>query len=368
MNYIIAGAGKMARAVCYFLIHQKDTNDIIIFDKSRENLDYFKKFKNVKLVNCDISRLKSLNKIKGRSKVLVSCLPYYFNLKLTMLCIDSEISFLDLGGNNDVVREQFRLSARAVSAGVGIVPDCGLAPGLVSLLTAYFVDYFDRTDEVKIYVGGLPVKPEPPLNYILVFSISGLINEYIEDAVILSVGKIKKVPSLTGLEKVKIKGGIYEAFYTSGGISTMPQTYKGKVKNLEYKTVRYPGHVEKIRFLQELGFFTPENRRHSEQVLERNLFRNEPEDLIVLKVTGTGLKNQKHLTKTIELIDYFDKKTRLTAMMRMTGFPAAAVAVLLARGEIGKTGVLHQEKDIPYMKVIKSLKDFQIKFTGLGID
>ncbi|MDD3627300.1 MAG: saccharopine dehydrogenase C-terminal domain-containing protein, partial [bacterium] len=361
-------AGKMSRAVAHFLKQEEDTVEICIFEQSQENLKYCSGMKRIKLFHQNLDKLKSLDTISKKADVLVSCLPYYFNLKLTKMCIASKIGYVDLGGNNDIVREQFRLTEHARKAGITAIPDCGLAPGLVSLLTAYFFDYFDKTDEIHIFVGGLPVKPEPPLNYILVFSISGLINEYIEDAVILKGGKIQKVPSLTGIEKVKVKGKTYEAFYTSGGISTMPQTFKGRIKNLEYKTLRYPGHAEKIRLLWDLGFFNSENRKNSEAVLEKKLFRKNPEDLIVLKVTGKGIKNKKAVSKSVELIDYFDKKSGLTAMMRMTGFPAAAVALLIGRNEIDKTGVLFQEKDIPYKKVLNLLKDFNIQFSGLDFD
>ncbi|MCK4667039.1 saccharopine dehydrogenase NADP-binding domain-containing protein, partial [Candidatus Dependentiae bacterium] len=226
MKYIIAGAGKMARAVAYFLMKQKDTEKIFIFDSNQDALNYFKKIKKVKTIKKEFSKLKSLKTISKEADAVISCLPYFCNLKLTELAIKAGFNFIDLGGNNNIVKAQHKLDKKVKSKKISIVPDCGLAPGLVSLLAAYFVNYFDKVKTIKIYVGGLPVFPKPPLNYTLVFSVSGLINEYKEDVIVLKNNKFTTVKSLTGLEKVKIEKENYEAFFTSGGISTMPRNFK----------------------------------------------------------------------------------------------------------------------------------------------
>jgi lysine 6-dehydrogenase len=152
-----------------------------------------------------------------------------------------------LGGNNYIVDAQLALDEAAKKANINIVPDCGLAPGMVSVLAMHGANRFDETEEIHIRVGGLPQTPKPPLDYQLVFSVEGLINEYIESARVIRDGKIIEVNSMTELETLAFDGfSALEAFQTSGGTSTLPDTFCGKVKELDYKTIRYAGHCQKI--------------------------------------------------------------------------------------------------------------------------
>src|SRR5690606_38880784 len=150
--------------------------------------------------------------------------------------------------------EQLKLDAEAKAAGVNIIPDCGLAPGMVSVLAAHGAAEFDLVEKINIRVGGLPQEPKTPLKYQLVFSVEGLINEYIESARVIRDGKIAEVESMTELESLEFEGfPPLEAFQTSGGTSTLPDTFLGKVRDLDYKTIRYAGHCDKFKTMIDHG-------------------------------------------------------------------------------------------------------------------
>ncbi len=191
--------------------------------------------------------------IRGHDSV-ISCVNYWYNLPLSLSAIEAGSNFCDLGGNNYVVDDQLALDEQAKAAGVNIIPDCGLAPGMVSVLAMHGAAKFDTLDELHIRVGGLPQDPQPPLNYQLVFSVEGLINEYIETARVIRDGKIIEVESMTEIEPLEFDGfPPLEAFQTSGGTSTLPDSFLGKIQDLDYKTIRYAGHCEKFKTMIDLG-------------------------------------------------------------------------------------------------------------------
>jgi lysine 6-dehydrogenase len=272
---------------------------------------------------------------------------------LTKAAIKAGCHFFDLGGNNDMVRKQFSLNKEAKKKNVVVIPDCGLAPGMVSVLAADAIENFDKVESLKIRVGGLPQKPKAPLNYQMVFSAEGLINEYWEPCLILKDGKKKVVPPMSEIESLEFDGvGPLEAFYTSGGTSTLPETYAGEINFLDYKTIRYPGHCEKFKTMLEIGLGSREPINvHGQKVIPRELFKGvldknlsfgEP-DLVLVRVTCEGLRRNEKYRTVYEIIDREDKRSGLTAMMRTTAFPATIIAVMAASGLIKEKGCRPQE-------------------------
>jgi lysine 6-dehydrogenase len=237
---------------------------------------------------------------------------------------------------------------------VNVIPDCGLAPGMVAVLVAHGAQQFEKLDEIHIRVGGLPQNPKPPLDYQLVFSVEGLINEYIEPARVIRDGKIVTVESMTEVESLEFPPpfGTMEAFQTSGGTSTLVDTFRGKVRELDYKTIRYVGHCEKFKTMIDLGLCSSEPltvdgatvkpRRVLGDLLVRNLPHDEP-DYVLVRVSFVG--DGKRLT--YDIIDSYDPDTGLSAMMRTTAFPASIVALMMARGQTTSKGALPQERCIP---------------------
>lgn len=376
MNYLVLGSGRMSVGVVNDLLHFGNANRIDIADVSRESLDnLYNHFNDERVHRHQISASDKVNLIPLMEKAdgVLSAVPYDYNFDLTSWAIESSCHFVDLGGNNTVVDKQFSLTKDASRAKVGVIPDCGLAPGMVSGVAAHLINQFDEVDTVEIRVGGLPVDPKPPLNYMLVFSVHGLINEYIEPTVILRAGKITTVDSMTETENLRFPEpfGTLEAFYTSGGTSTLPQTYEGKIQTLNYKTIRYPGHCRIIKAMMDLGFTSHDNVKLSDFSFQRReVFETllidpltyESKDVVLIQILVKGNKNGQGLTKKYQAIEYGDN-TGLTAMMRTTAFPAAIILEMLVDGRISDHGVLRQELSIPTDVFMKELEKRNIIFT-----
>ena len=308
----------------------------------------------VKPVQIDVSNHEAVVALMRGHASTLSCVVYKLNAQLARAAIEAGTNFCDLGGNNDVVAAELAMDDAARAAGVTIVPDCGLAPGMVAVLVAHGAARFPVLDEIHIRVGGLPQVPQPPLDYQMVFSVEGLINEYVERARVIRDGVITTVDSMTELESLEFPEpfGTMEAFQTSGGTSTLPETFLGRVKELDYKTIRYPGHCDKFKTMIDLGLCSSEPmevdgltlapRRLLSELIVRNLPHDEP-DVVLVRVEFVG--GGKRLR--YDIIDRQDEKTGLSAMMRTTAFPAAIVALMMARGDITIKGAVPQERCVP---------------------
>jgi len=359
MRFAVLGAGKMGRAAVYDLARANGVTQVDVFDIDESQAQ-------------EVARKYGAGKSSGKSfdaskvaeggipndyfrgyQAILSAVTYKYNPALTKLAIAGGAHFFDLGGNNDTVAEQFKLDALAKRANVIVIPDCGLAPGMVSIIAAGGIAELDTVDALRIRVGGLPQTPHPPLNYQMVFSAEGLINEYWEPVVILENGREKIVEPMSAVERLSFDGiGELEAFYTSGGTSTLPKTYAGKIAFLDYKTIRYPGHCALFRPMLEIGLGSrdtlPVNGQSVEPralfkaVLDRNLSFNEP-DLVLVRVIIEGTSGGRRRRTRFEIVDRQDPTTGLTAMMRTTSFPIAIIAWMAAGGHIKARGVVPQE-------------------------
>ena len=342
MQITVIGAGIQARAICHALLAQADVETVVLADVSEQSVAALASVLNDPRVVgrvCDASDYKDVKALLEGSCAAISAAPYHLNEKIARAAIAAVCSFCDLGGNNDVVAQELAMDKDAKLSGIAIVPDCGLAPGLGSILTAHAVKHMKSVDSVSIRCGGIPQKKDGFLNYALFFSEQGVVNEYVEDAMILVDGKIWQVPSLEAFEEVEFHPpwvGL-EAFTTSGGASTLPITYEGKIRSLDYKTIRWTGHGQIFRGMKRLGLLSGDPiklrggdvipREVVESRMAATLDRNTP-DVILLRVTARG-GNQ---TRTYEAVEF--PADGMSAMARMTGFPAALVLLMLARGQI----------------------------------
>lgn len=379
MKFLVIGAGMQARAVAYDLVRQSDVDEVRICDVDAERLQDLKRrlrSAKVRTFKADASDRRHMTELMRPCDVAVSCVPYFFNLGLARAAIASRTHFCDLGGNNDVVRAELALNAQARKAGVTVVPDCGLAPGMVSILAADGFSRLQRTDSIHIRVGGLPRNPEPPLNYALVFSANGLISEYVEPCLVLREGRPAWREPLAEIEELEFPKpfGKLEAFNTSGGTSTLPYTYRGRVKSLGYKTIRYPGHCTKFRLLFDLGLTDMKPVEiDGKRIVPRHLLIQRMEavlprgdsDVVLLRVEVKGTERSRDRetkrssggrTIRYELIDYADRRSGLTAMMRTTGFSAAIVALMLGRGQVRCAGAFTGENCVPSAVYIRELR------------
>jgi lysine 6-dehydrogenase len=369
MRYLLLGAGLQGRAIAYDLLHHAEgTTGLHIVDRDSDTVSELAAWLDDPRVAHsagDVTDVALIAPLMAEADVCVSAVNYWFNADLTRLAVANGAHFLDLGGNNDIVAEQFAQDEAARAAGVTVVPDCGLAPGLAGILGYHLAEGFDACEGVHLRVGGLPQDPRPPLNYAIVFAVQGLINEYIEDCVVMRDGERRTVPGLSELETLDFPGfGTLEAFQTSGGCSTLPETLAGRVRDLDYKTIRYPGHRDQIKLLMDLGLTSSEPVNAAEaQVrprdvlaacLERELSAGGA-DLVLLTAEAEGLESGHRLRRRLRMVDRADEATGLSAMMRMTGFPAAIVAAMLASGEIDAPGARPQETVIPGERMLEEL-------------
>jgi len=355
MDILIIGSGLMGRAIAYDLYNYSNFNKITIVDKDQKSLDSaqdFLKTNDIDFCILDIDKKDDVKNYFKNYDIAISAVPYTYNLFLTKIAIDTNTHFFDLGGNNTIVDQQKNLSDSAKKNYVTIVPDCGLAPGLASVVVADIVDFLDSIEFVKIRVGGLPIDPKQPLNYQIVFSPNGLINEYVEDAIVLDHGKIVTKKSMTEIEKIKFPEpfGELEAFNTSGGCSTMPYTYKNKINYLDYKTIRYPGHCE--RFIPLLDI------RPREKLIEylRETLPYNKKDVVLMKVFSKGKKDDKIINLEYTMIDYYDEKNNITSMMRTTAYPVSITAQMIEKSLINKHGVFCSEEIVPSKSFFEELK------------
>lgn len=371
MRILVLGAGMMGRAIAYDLTHRAGIDEIILADRDRalaEEVADWLRDQRVTPRHLDVSAPRAVRETMKGCAVAVSAVPYFFNLSLARAAIESKTHFCDLGGNNRIVAGELALDSMARREGVTVIPDCGLAPGLVNILTAAAIEDLETVDRVTIRVGGLPQHPHPPLDYQIVFSPHGLVNEYMEPATILRNGEIIEVPSLTGHEEISFPAPYehLEAFHTSGGSSTLPQTMHDRVQNLDYKTIRYPGHMEKASAMAELDFFdtVPRSidgidvvpRELAVHLLAENLSYNEP-DVVLLRVNAFGTFEERPREVRYQMIDLYDEETGLSAMMRTTGFPIAQIAYMLATEHISQRGALPQEVCVPSQPFLAGLQE-----------
>lgn len=365
MRMLVLGAGLQGSACAYDLLRHPDVEQVTLADHHTGRLPRFlKKSKRLRHLRLDVTNRAALRRaLKGQNAVLCA-LPYYFNLDVAKAAVAAGAHHADLGGNTAIVRQQLKLDRSARKAGVSVVPDCGLAPGMVNILAAEGIRRVGAADAVQIYVGGLPQHPEPPLNYQIVYSLEGALDYYTTPGWVLRDGKPTSVEALSDLEPVDFPApiGRLEAFHTGGGISTMPWAWAGKIRSMEYKTLRYPGHVAIMKAIRELGLLdTKAIAVQGHAIVPRAAFiaavspkltRPEGRDLVALRVVVSGANGKR---AGWELLDYYDEATGISAMMRTTGYSLAITGLMQVDGRISKQGVYTPDLAVPFGAYVNEL-------------
>jgi len=378
MKILVLGAGRMGHGATFDLINNSPgVERVTVADFDLEKAKAVAAAVGTDRIEArqiDASNYADIVDLFRGHQSVISCVNYWYNVSLSKAAIETGANFCDLGGNNYIVDEQLALDEQAKAAGINIIPDCGLAPGMVSILAMHGAARFDSVDEIHIRVGGLPQRPEPPLNYQLVFSVEGLINEYIETARVIRDGDLTTVESMTEIESLSFDGfPPLEAFQTSGGTSTLPDTFLGKIKELDYKTIRYAGHCEKFKTMMDLGLCSSDEilvdfqkvkpRKVFGELLQQYLPADGPDYVLVrLDFVGrahvskgpindadgppahAGGSDRYHLR--YDIVDKQDETTGMSAMMRTTAFPASIIAQMMAKGAVLSRGATPQEKAI----------------------
>ncbi len=359
-KYGVLGGGRQGTAAAYDLAMLGEADEIIIADreldiatKAAVRVNELAGRRVAQAERVDAADEEGMTTLLTGVQATISALPFVFNITATRAAIAAGSNYCDLGGNTEVVREQQALDEQATAKGVSIIPDCGLMPGLGNIMAVYAMGLVTNPREVRVYVGGLPLNPHPPFNYMLSFNMDGLINEYIGNAIYLRGGAVSEVEALTEREELDFPApvGHCEAFVTSGGTSTVPYNLQGKLQVYEEKTVRYPGHLDQLTAFKDLGLLDSDSVNvRGVPVRPRDVFGAllaprisfpDEQDVVVMRVICVGDK-----LATLDLFDRYDEATAFTAMERTTGFPTALVAHMMARGEIAP-GAGSVETSIP---------------------
>ena len=370
MKMMVLGAGLQGCACAYDLLQNPAVSQVTLADLRLGQLPQFLagnwggRLRTLRLDVTDIAAVKAA--LQGHASVM-SAIPYYYNAPMARAAVDAGCHFSDLGGNTEIVLEQKKLDGQAAAKGLSVIPDCGLAPGMVNILAAEGIRRLDRAERVKVYVGGLPQSPEPPLNYQIVYSLEGALDYYTTPSWILRGGRPVQVDALSELEPVEFPApvGTLEAFHTGGGISTLPFAYEGKVDAMEYKTLRYPGHAAIMRPIRELGLLDIKPVEVKGQtVVPRDVFiaavsprlhKPQSRDLVALQVVVSGLKDGVRREVGFRLIDYYDVEHGISAMMRTTGYSLSITGQMQADGRVTRKGVRTPDEAMPFPSYVEEL-------------
>ena len=371
MQMLVLGAGLQGSACAYDLLQNPDVTQVRLADLHFEHLPAFlKPLAGARLIPTplDVRDRVAVLALMRECDAVMSAIPYYFNLQLAECAVEAGVHFCDLGGNTEIVLQQKMLADKAMAKGVTVVPDCGVAPGMVNILSQHGIEQLDTVDSVRIFVGGLPQHPEPPLNYQIVYSLEGVLDYYTTLSWVVRHGKRVQVTALSELEAVEFPApvGTLEAFHTAGGLSTMALRYEGKIPTMEYKTLRYPGHAAIMETIRELGLLDLEAVDvKGAKVVPRDLFvsvvgpkltKLAGKDLLALRVTVTGTKDGAPATRRFDLIDRFDERHGISAMMRTTGYSLSITGQMQARREVGPAGVWTPDECMPASAYIAELR------------
>jgi len=367
MRMLVLGAGLQGSACAYDLLQQDQVQRVTLADLHPKRVPAYVQRaggKRLKIARLDVQRITTLRRLMKGHDAVMCALPYYFNAVVSKAAVTSGLHGSDLGGNTEIVMQQKKLHGAAKKKGLSIVPDCGLAPGMVNILAAEGIRRVGDADAVRIYVGGLPQHPEPPLNYQIVYSLEGALDYYTTPSWVLRDGRPTQVEALSELEDIDFPPpvGRLEAFHTGGGISTMPWAWAGKIRTMEYKTLRYPGHAAIMRPIRELGLLDLKPltvdgapvvpRRAFIAAVSPKLTKPNAPDLVALRVEVTG-KNGKRVAW--QLLDYADPTVGVSAMMRTTGYSLAVTGLMQVDGRISAKGVHTPDEAVPFGTYVSEL-------------
>ncbi|MFL5472785.1 MAG: saccharopine dehydrogenase family protein [Gemmatimonadales bacterium] len=376
MKLLVLGAGLQGCACAYDLLQNPAITRVTLADLRPDKLPKFLAGNwngRLRTIRLDVSDSAAVRAAFAGQAAVMSAIPYYYNGPMARAAVEGGCHFADLGGNTEIVLEQKKLHQQAEAKGISVIPDCGLAPGMVNILAAEGIRRLDKAEKVKIFVGGLPQAPEPPLNYQIVYSLEGALDYYTTPSWVLRGGRPVQVDALSEVESVEFPSpvGTLEAFHTGGGISTLPFAYQGKIDVMEYKTLRYPGHAAVVRPIRELGLLANEPIEvKGSKVVPRDLFiaavspklsKPNGRDLVALQVQVTGAKQGKSTSVTFRLLDYYDAQHGISAMMRTTGYSLSITGQMQVDGRVIAKGVHTPDEAIPFRGYVAELGKRGIK-------
>ncbi len=368
----VLGLGHVGKVIAVDL-YNRFQGDLVIADVSERALENAaKELKGVETVKLDASNIENIVKVIKGVDLSIGALPGKFGMNCWLAAVKAGVNLVDISFTPD---DPFLMDEEAKKAGVTIIPDAGVAPGLTNVLAGRaYAKMNGKVDELTIYVGAIPEKPSNPLGYVITWNPEDLIEEYTRPARVIHEGVEKSFPALSGLENLSIKGLTLEAFRTDG-LRTMLRTLKG-VRNMEEKTLRWPGHVQKILLLKELGFLDFNTVKINGQIvspakLTARLFKEkltgDPKDILIMLVRAKGQIDEKQTEIKYVLIDRYDQASGVTALSRTTGYTATGMFMLLSKYNTLGPGIIPPEiigmDEHLFSDLIRWLEDHRIKIS-----
>ncbi|KAB7707824.1 saccharopine dehydrogenase [Bacillus aerolatus] len=370
MRVLILGSGLMGKEAARDLVQCEGVAKVTLADydieKAKQTCQVLRSPK-LNAAFVDASKSDQLVHLMGAHDVVINALFYSFNIAVAKAAITAGVHSVDLGGHIGHATDQvLEMMKEAKSANVTLIPDLGVAPGMINILAGYGASKLDKVESIKLYVGGIPLRPEPPFEYNHVFSMEGVFDHYTDPSFIIREGEKQEIPSLSEVEPIHFeKFGPLEAFHTAGGTSTLSYSYP-ELDCLEYKTIRYPGHAKKFELLVDLNltrsdYFVEVSgiqvrpRDVLLKVLDPIVDLKDKEDVVLLRVETKGIKGGQQAGFTYEMTTYKDTVNNVTAMARATANTISVVAQMIAGGTINKAGVYPPEQIVPGGKYIEEM-------------
>lgn len=375
MKVTVLGAGSMGAPVVHELCTRSDeVKQVQVCDTRSQALQRLHAQvdddrQSLRSFQVDVRDMSVLSQIVQGSDCVISCVPSEFNPDLAELCLDVGVHFCDLGGNDTLVKQELALDERAREKSVWIVPNCGLAPGLINVLCLHGIDQLDRTEAAHLRVGDVPLHPEPPFNFRISWSAERILDDYTNPAQFIENGQIVEVEALSREENIRFEEEPFEAmeaFCTQGGLSTLTDSLAGHIETLDHKAIRWPGHAHQMRFLIGLGLAEDRKigvRTHLtyRDILVRRMRKrlgDDYQDAVLMRVLLRGEQDGQPTTLIYEMIERYDEAAQQTAMKRCTAIPTVVAALFLAREDtVSSGGADVPENVLPRAQFLEAVTD-----------
>ncbi len=343
-HVLILGAGKIGKTIAQLLIHSNDYTVHLADVLSKVDDNALKKHKNFSSVILDLKNENALSEfIKKNSNIqaIISSLPYNLNISVAKIAREFNLHYFDL---TEDVETTAAIAKLANDAPTAFIPQCGVAPGFINIVANDLMQYFTTLETVKLRCGALPTNTSNALQYSITWSMEGLINEYGNPCHAIENGQDTTLSPLEGLENIQIDGSNYEAFNTSGGIGSLAQTYAGKMNALNYKSIRYPGHCEKMRFLMK-DLKLNQDRNTLKRILE-NALPITYQDVVIVYVSVNGNKNNQYVRESYvkKYYPYPTDDMTFSAIQMTTASSACCVIDIVLSNPSQYKGWIRQEQ------------------------
>ena len=362
MKVVVLGAGLMGKEAVRDLVKSDEVTAVYLADQDVRKAENFADellSDKLSILVLDARNELQLSEVIALGDVVINALFYTFNETVAKLAIAAGVHSVDLGGHiGGATDAVLKMKEQAEARGVTLIPDLGVAPGMINILAGYGADKLDHVESIRLFVGGVPVNPDPPLNYNIVFSLEGVFDHYTDSSRVIRNGEVLELPSLSEIETVYFEDfGNMEAFHTSGGTSTLIESFPD-VQTLEYKTLRYPGHAEKFQLLVDLGLLSREStiqvdgkplrvRDVMRAHLTPKMLLGDKKDAVLLRVLVSGEASGMPATYEYNMTVTKDTDMNETAMALATANTISVVAQMIGGGTITKRGVYPPESIVP---------------------